>query len=223
MPVTTTFLSFTSDQALAMRANQVHLIRWLDALDRTREYRADVEAIPDAERVRQYSEAWCGRFFRPQFDPYRQAGEVKVSAGPAGMDTFDVLRHDYRVQGMRLEVLETVQFTVVRFEIRTLLELAEEDKRRAISRAAAGVLNLPGEFRFPPVIGHGVLFSTRPEANPITLRAWTDRVDGGVRAGRLFFMCYRRLEPAGGRPVFLNGQRWFDGKCWEPLAAAQAR
>ena len=57
------------------------------------------------------------------------------SASPATPDGFDILRHEYTVQGMRLEVLETVQFTVLRFETsKTLLHQSEEEKKKAISR-----------------------------------------------------------------------------------------
>lgn len=206
-----------TDEQIAVEAHQVHLMGWLEALDRAgpQDYVKDWDAIPDAERVRRDSEAWCGRFLRPAFDPYRQSGQVRRSASPAKPDTYDVLRHEYTVQGMRVEVLETVQFTVLRFENRTLLQLPEEEKRRTISRVATAILYLPGEFRFPPDTAEGALFSTHPEANPITLRAWTDRVDGGIRQGRLFFVCYKRIEPTDGKPIFLNGQHWFDGKCWE--------
>lgn len=218
-------IHMADEYTIAVEANQAHLIGWLEALERAglQDYVKDWAAVPDAEGVRHNSENWCGRVFRPDFNPYRQTGKVDLSASPARPDTFDVLRHEYSVQGMRLEVLETVRFMVVRFEMSsTLSQLDEQEKRRAISRTAAGVLNVSGDFRFPPTTSEWYLFSTRPEANPITLVAWTDRVDGGIRNGRLFFVCYKRIEPTDGKPVFLNGAHWFDGKCWE-MAEPRAR
>jgi hypothetical protein len=208
----------TDQQVAVVEANQEYLIGWLEALDRAgpKDYIKEWAAVPDEANVRHFSETWCSRFFRPAFDPYRQTGEVIHSASPATPDGFDILRHEYAVQGMRLEVLETVQFTVLRFETsKTLLHQSEEEKKKAISRAVAHILNLPGEFKFPPKISDGTFFSTHPEANPVTLNAWTDRVDGGIRQGRLFFLCYKRIEPTAGKPIFLNGQHWFDGKCWK--------
>jgi hypothetical protein len=209
-----------SDDQLVAQANAQHVTGWLQAVDRVTpgQYKnlESFEALPDGAHVRADSESWSARFFTPKFDPYRQTEPVKRSFHNAGADTYDMLRHQYAAQSLSLEVIETVTFTLLRFgPSKSLLSLPEENKRKAIMRAASAVLHLPDDFQFPAPVIEGALFSTHAEANPITLRSWTARVDGGIHNGQLFFICYKRQEPADGKLIFLNGQHWFDGKCWE--------
>ena len=72
-------------------------------------------------------------------------------------------------------------------------------------------------FHFPADIGEGVRFSTNPESACDRMWSWAYRVDGGIHEGRLYFLCFKKREMTSGKMVTLDGQHWFDGKCWAAL------
>ena len=78
-------------------------------------------------------------------------------------------------------------------------------------------------FLFPQEIREGTRFSTDPGKDVDGMWSFADRVDGGIRNGRLYFLLFKRREPTDGRRIFLSAQHWFDGKCWEPYRNIKPR
>lgn len=65
-------------------------------------------------------------------------------------------------------------------------------------------------------LDEGARFSTSRGTNAKLMWSWADRFDGGIANGRVYFLGFKKHEPANGRLVFLDAQHWFDGRCWEP-------
>jgi len=70
-----------------------------------------------------------------------------------------------------------------------------------------GLAPRPRRFELPHTIDEGACFSTDEGAEPLLLAAWTERVDGGVRGGQLYFLFYKKVPQRVG---FRSDERWFD-------------
>lgn len=46
--------------------------------------------------------------------------------------------------------------------------------------------------------------------------SWASRLDGGIRAGHLYFFCFKRRQSGDGSLILLNSRHWFDGQAWRP-------
>jgi hypothetical protein len=190
--------------------------------------------FPDGERVENDSRQWADRLFRPNTNPYRVT-PVQRSVHHATKDTFDLLRHAYRVKvkdrWLGLEVFESVEFVLVRVvPERGLLSGAEAALASDIGDLANSVLRMEGSvvgptgqdepyvwsFQYERPLGEGSRFSTAPAAEPLMLHTFASRLDGGIRRGVLFFLAHKIHPRSGGRLIVLDGFNWFDGKCWEP-------
>jgi hypothetical protein len=188
----------------------------------------------DAERVEHDSRQWAERLFRPNTSPYRVT-PVQRTVHHATDDTFDLLRHAYRVKVkdrvLGLEVLESVEFVLVRVAPEGgLVSGGEAALASDIADIANSVLRMEGSavgpmgedepyvwsFQYERPLGEGSRFSTAPAAEPLMLRTFAGRLDGGIRGGVPFFLAYKIHPRSGGRLIALNGFHWFDGKCWEP-------
>ncbi|HWL85444.1 MAG TPA: hypothetical protein VNO21_06560 [Polyangiaceae bacterium] len=70
-------------------------------------------------------------------------------------------------------------------------------------------------FLHGPLV-EGSRFSTAPEEEEFRMWSWSDRVDGGILDGHLFFLGFKHIEPFHGRQMFGQSLHWFDGKGGEP-------
>jgi len=226
----------TQEEAAILRENEEVVSYWLDAADRILATAfTEVQnfgGIPDGAAVRSNSVKWLGRFLREEAGPYVTGRRVRMSIHRATTDTLDALHFQYEFGGKTLEVLETVNFVLVRFDGQEILSFTENEKQRAITERSGQILNVIGTylgsdlndteyrwtFQFPFSIKEGTRFSTNPKANPELMWSWAERLDGGIRNGKLFFLGFKVTEATSGRHFIPNGQHWFDGKCWDPIS-----
>ena len=171
---------------------------------------ASLDELP--ARVRGDSSLWGERFFTPAADPSRQT-RARRSVHVADAHTPDLLRHEYAFKGWQLEVIESINFFIVRATgTPPILERTPAERGDAIRALAAAVLQMETAdhrwvFDIPPAPGEGARFSTDPSADTLHLVSWTSRVDGGISQGRVFFLCYKKFfERADYRDIDL----WFD-------------
>jgi hypothetical protein len=169
--------------------------------------------------VRGDSSMWSERFFQPAADPTRQPQAVRAFhlAGPG---TPDLLRHLYVFDGAPLEVVESINFSLVRSGA-PLLPLAPASRASRVRALAARLLQLETPthrwaFQLPAELADGARFCTDPDADPMSLVSWESRVDGGIRNGQLWFLAYKKFFD---RADFRDIDRWFD----EPFRAAHGR
>ena len=188
---------------------------WLDVADRVGP--ADYHSVDDLAAVsgqaRADSRHWAHSFFSPAASPH-QAAKVRHSVHLARADTPDLLRHEYAFGGLDLEVIESRSFTLIRIAPAALdvLALPEAERPRAVKRAAESLLHLEGahhkwDFQLPALLAEGVRFSTNPAADPLGMRHWHERADGGIRRRALYFLCFKKIGQILG---YHDVQRWFD-------------
>jgi hypothetical protein len=206
---------------------------WLDMIDRAKgEWVTvpDLKGLPDGQGVRHDSERWCALFCKPAADPHTAAAMPAIAIHRATPDTADIIRYDYAAGNMRLGLVETVDFVLLRVEHADieLLKLSQDDIPVAITSIAGMLLNKPSPvgpatgqahawaFPFTKPIQEGSRFSTGPSQDPHLMPSWTSRVDGGIRGGHLYFMCFKKRESGDGRLIMLNSHHWFDGQAWAP-------
>jgi hypothetical protein len=224
----------TEDQAI-QKANDALVAQWLTEIYRA-EPRFDKPLtffmeLSDGERVEQDSRQWAGTFFTLVANPFNQSLPVRLLINPARQDSVDVLRHQYAAAGKTLKVDETANVILITVDEPFFLMKSEEEKHAAINAAAALLLNVTGTmvannladapyqwtFEFPARIVEGTHFSTNPLENPSRMWSWAMRLDGGIHDGRLYFLAFKQREQTSGRLFILDGQHWFDGKCWDVL------
>jgi hypothetical protein len=119
-------------------------------------------------------------------------------------------------------VTEGRNFLLVEIDRRSLdlSRLPEERRRGAIRRVARALFrgaNIPSS-RLPPHLTEGARFSTDEHAEPMLLSSWRDRIDGGIRSGRLYFLVYKKMPQRIG---FGRDDRWFGAR--EPSTKAPGR
>ena len=188
---------------------------WLSSIDRASQKGfvslESLTALPD--NVRGDTSLWSERFFTAEANPYHQTSGVNYSYHLSTADTPDLLRYEYEVKGLGLEVMESSSYTLIRVRPRVNLhDLKQEEKLNLIHQAAQRILNMQDEdhqwdFRFPEPIVDNSRFSTDPNADPIVMSSWVSRSDGGIHKGGLYFLLFKRIpDRAGYRDI----QRWFD-------------
>jgi hypothetical protein len=201
-----------------------------------------VKSLPDGARVELESRRWSARFLRLPFDPWRTTAPVERLAHDATADTPDALQSRFAVRDdsaadgppsqYMVSVIETTYCLRVDVaqEGMNLSALRSEGQRaEAIANLAERVLPMRGTFEGgmgQPIpyewsfqydsLNEGAHFSTSPNTDVVWMKHWTDRVDGGIHGGRVFFTGYKKW--VSGRIVILDPGHWFDGKCWEPYA-----
>src|SRR5258705_492418 len=72
---------------------------------------------------------------------------------------------------------------------------------------AENVSPWPG-FAGGPAQGEATLSSSDPAVDPALLSSWSQRLDGMVRGGKLYLVCYKKH---GQRVGFAHAGQWFDG------------
>jgi len=211
---------------------------WLDMIDRAGKAwlpQSDLMALADGPAVKRDSESWCGIFFRPEVNPYRASPAATLAIHRATADTADMIRYDYGSPAMRLRLYQTVDFALLRIEEGSVdvLKLSQDRRRMAITEIAAELLNKPPiaaagspkawPFEFPNSIEDGSRFSTGASQEPQAMPSWASRVDGGIHAGQLYFLCFKRRRSGDGRVILLNSHHWFDGQAWAPYERPKRR
>jgi hypothetical protein len=190
---------------------------WLGAVDRVpiQQYVpvAGFKELPAA--VQGNSSLWCERFFAPRADPNAQKVR-RLSCHLATESTPDLLRHEYALEDIQLDVRESINFTMMRIGGMRPATAAE------VSRIARTVLNLKDEthqwaFQIPAALSGEVWFSTNPDEDPVSMSGWEERADGGIHNGALVFLCFKK---DGQRVGFKDIQGWF-GSGFRPKPAVR--
>lgn len=166
---------------------------WLDFADRASDW-VTADSVPPAAHAD--SEMWCARFYRPEANPWNAKLRAKRSFHVARPDTLDLLRHDYTVAGLDLEVVESSMFSI----LRVLSSVRASDA----PQVAASIL--APAWKFPP-LSEGAIASTNPAAHPMMMRSWTLRADAGIRKGVPWFLGFKRVEQILGYP---SATMWFE-------------
>lgn len=212
---------------------------WLNMIDRaegTWIAQTDLTALPDGAAVQQDSEKWCGIFLKPEVNPHSANPAAALAIHHATGDTADILRYDYGSTPMRLRLYETVDFVLLRVEEGggQVLKVSQDKRREAIA-AMAGLLLTPPppqkaggskatwSFEFAGMIEDGSRFSTDASQEPVVMPSWASRVDGGIRAGHLYFVCFKKRQSGDGRLILLDSHHWFDGQAWAPYQSPKVR
>jgi hypothetical protein len=192
------------------------IARWIERVERI-----PPRAFTDAGRgatlppeVLAESLYWCDEVFAKEANPHdapgaRRAVHHRSSSAP------DLLRHEYVAAGIGLTVIEGRNFLLVVVDPQSLdvPSLPAGERAAAIHDVAARIFRPPGgrartkDFVLPSEIGEGACFSTSASAEPLLLAAWHERVEGGIRGGRLYFLCYKKTAQQIG---FAEEERWFD-------------
>ena len=187
---------------------------WLAAVDRVEKYtpvRDFGELPPEALASSCF---WCSSLFPSCADPHEPALSARVSVHVATAETLDLIKYDYLVNGISATLIEGRNFALLRVarESVDILALPPGERSAEIRRIAAAIFSGEGRppvgtFALPKTIKEGSRFSTAPSANPLFLATWSDRIDGGIHRGGLYFLCYKRVPQLVG---FLNAHAWFD-------------
>jgi hypothetical protein len=187
---------------------------WLAAVDRAERYTPvrDLGELPPQALAS--SGFWCASLFPSCADPHEPALSARVSVHVATADTLDLLKHDYVVNGISVALIEGRNFALLRVarESADVLARASAERTEEIRRIAAAIFggvnrHRVWNFELPKAIEEGATFSTDPSANPLLIATWRDRIDGGIRGGCLYFLCYKRVSQIVG---FWNAREWFD-------------
>lgn len=166
---------------------------WLDFVDRAGDW---VTADSLSPAARADSEMWCARFYRPEAGPWNAKLRARRSYHVARPDTLDLLRHDYTVAGIDLEIVESRMFSLAR--VLTSMRAGDAPQFAASILAPA--------WKFPPV-SEGGIASTNPSAHPMMMKSWTLRADAGIRRGVLWFLGFKRVEQILG---YASPTTWFE-------------
>jgi hypothetical protein len=212
---------------------------WLNMIDRAEGAwiaQTDFTALPDGATVRQDSEKWCGIFLKPEVNPHAANPAAALAIHHATADTADILRYDYGLTKMRLRLYETVDFVLLRIEEggEDILKVSPDKRRDAIAAMAGLLLNPPPaakagrpeatwSFEFSGIIEDGSRFSTDASQEPVVMPSWASRVDGGIFAQHLYFVCFKKRQSGDGRLIMLNSHHWFDGRAWAPYQNPKGR
>jgi len=170
--------------------------------------------------VRATSQRWCDEQLAAEASPYVKGLKVRTLAhvGNEGSDTrklsIDLIRHQYEIDDLPVEVVEGHNFTMIRLAAGKAIQGSAAARAAEIHRLARKLLAQPWTFQLPAAIEEGVRFSSNPDLIPDILPDWTDRGDGGIRGGRLWFLCFRVIPQVA---CFLNDIHWFPDDFREKL------
>jgi hypothetical protein len=182
--------------------------RWLAAVDRAVargfDRVEDREVLPAGARADSWF--WCDEVLAPHANPHDAPG-ARASVHPATPTTVDLLRHDYKAAGLGLTVIEGRNFLLVQVDPASadVLALPPEDRAAAVHRVASAIFKARPSFQVPRAIEEGARFSTDEGVDPRLMAHWSRRLDGGVRGGRLWFLCYKKAPQRVG---FAREEGW---------------
>ena len=205
-------------------------------------------SIPEGGEVQGDSEKWMDVYLQDAASPYHPDARVTQGIHHHVKDTADVLRHDlvfhaeatdhHPAQDISLRILESaavIFITVVPEKGHEILKLPVEKRAEEATFYADRILKRVGTFkrfmgevkevaytwtfRHGP-LEEGVWFSTDATERPSMMLLWANRVDGGIRKGRLFFWCWKKPEMTSGKALWsLDTKHWFDGEAYRQLNA----
>jgi len=220
----------------APRLEQSDVAEWVEMIDQLPPGDfaplASFDDLEDGTRVKMDSMNWFEQMLRSTVNPYWiPPAFVRRSVHTARGDLPDVLRHEIELDDVAISLFETVEFALIRVDRmeRDVLALPSEERPGAFLRRVNEIVALQGiETRrdgekapyaialpVPDAVAEGLHFSTAPGRAPHTLHSWTERVDAGVRGGRIYVLAFK-ARGGGGRVMFLDPRHWFDGACWAP-------
>jgi hypothetical protein len=204
-----------SDHEALQRDAGTIVARWLAEVDEATlasfTALADLAELPAQARAE--SRYWCDEVLSPDHNPYDAPGARHGHRRAAG-GAQDLLRHAYTAKGLGLTVVEGRNFLLVQVDPRSLDVLALAPPRRAAlgggppRRGGWPPRGRAFRFQVPHAIDEGARFSTDDTADPLLLAAWSERVEGGIHRGRLYFLCYKKVAQRVG---FVGEDGWFDG------------
>jgi hypothetical protein len=194
---------------------------WLECIDDVADagYREVGLAGLDGN-VRATSQLWCEDQLAVEASPYGKGLKVRTFAhvgnegAPGRKISIDLIRHQYEIDDLPVEVLEGRNFTMVRLAAGKAIQGSATARAAEIHRLARKLLSQHWTFQFPAAIEEGVRFSSNPDLIPDILPDWTDRGDGGIRGGRLWFLCFRVIPQVAS---FLSDIHWFPDEFREKL------
>ena len=161
-------------------------------------------------RARADSAVWAPQFFRAQWNPHSAVPPPRASFHVARKDTYDLLRHEYEVDGTRVAVVETKAFAMLRLLAppERLLRMSGSEQLAEVNRIGLAALNVKDVWRrrAPSSTDEALAFSTNPSASLMTMHAWDVRVEAGVYKGELYFLCHKKVSQLVG---FESSQHWF--------------
>jgi len=172
---------------------------------------SDYSQLPNS--VRGNSSLWSQRFFSVQADPHKQQTKVKLRVHLSTEDTPDLLLQNYEFKSWHVSVVESNNFTLIRVSGGAdPCSLGEVQGRDFVQTVAHLILNVKDDehvwrFELPDRLSDGIIFSTNPQVDPLYLAQWSDRADGGIYKGTLFFLCYKKLLSVAG---YEDIKMWFD-------------
>lgn len=182
---------------------------WLGAVDRVPDDQfeaiASYKELP--ELVQGNSSLWCERFFAPEANPHLRKPAPRLSCHVATETSPDLLRHQYSVDNLQLDVIESVNFTLIR--IRGAANPAD------VPGLAPRILNVKDsthQWTFPAPSANQPWVSTSPGADPLSMASWTKRADAGLHQGALTFLCFKKDDQRVG---YRDIQGWF-GPAFRP-------
>ncbi|MCK6586916.1 MAG: hypothetical protein L6Q76_04955 [Polyangiaceae bacterium] len=192
----------------------------------------NLQQLPDGRRVEAVSRLWSELLLNPAVNPFHLSPPAKHSVHFATPSTFDVLRHDYTADDLRLVVRESVNVMFIRVEGTPgvydassggkihdhVNALASRTLRIQSSYVGDDFREVSFHWSFRQVAHSGGVpfFSTAPDVDTGQMWCWANRADCKVFNDSTCFLCFKIREPTGGRMVVLDSKHWFDGECWKP-------
>jgi hypothetical protein len=161
---------------------------------------AALEGPEDLGALRPELETWWRRIFRPEASPTRSE-TVRLSARAASGGAPDLVRSDYDLAVVRLQVLDSARWTLVRVADPGV-DVADGDAAQVILRRvlAAGP-DRRWDVAFPARLAEGEWYASDPRADPTTMSSFRERIDVRVLGGRLELLCAKRPPTFEGDPA----------------------
>jgi hypothetical protein len=181
------------------------LTAWIAVADRADGY--GYEAVVDLDRVpadaRADSARWCDEMLHDDANPHRQAPRVGLHR--ARSDTPDLVRYEFPMADVGVELIEGRNFILVRLRVGPPLQAAQVvGWARRIVKTDRGRPDW-GSLA-PGTLADEARLSSDERVDPFNMPAWSSRVDAGIHKGRLFLLLYKRQPQQLGYP---EGRRWF--------------
>lgn len=192
----------------------------------------NIHDLPDGRRVEAISRSWSELLLAKAANPFHSSPPATHSVHLATQSTFDVLRHEYKVDDLCLVVRESVNVMFIGvggaggvYDASSGKELQDH-----VNDLASRVLRVQGsyvgdnfndvnyhwKFRQASHPGTARFFSTAPDIEVGQMWCWANRADCKVLDDSTCFLCFKIREATGGRIIVLDSKHWFDGECWKP-------
>jgi hypothetical protein len=171
---------------------------------------APLDGPDDLAALRPELESWWHRIFRPEASPVRSE-TVRLSARAASGGVPDLVRSDYDMAVVRLEVLDSARWTLIRIADPGV-DVADGAAAQVILRRVLAVgPDRRWDVSFPERLAEGEWYASAPGMNPGAMESYRDRIGARVVGGRLELLCVKRPltfegDPAGWFPSALRAR-----------------